>query len=210
MGDAGLSQATGLASLSHMSDLSPLGRALSLRTWRAALVGVAGALGIYALEQLVPAGWPRGAVASVAWLAFGLGALVAAMHAAQTTLGRDRLPWIFVTLAAGAWTIGMLVRSAFLIAEIAVPTPGLDDIAHLTAAALLIFGFIAMLRGQRLAIYALLLDSGAVVLLLLAAIALLLSSALASEMKQAPLVTTVVLLYAVLWSGATGAAVVAA
>jgi diguanylate cyclase (GGDEF)-like protein len=45
-----------------------------------------------------------------------------------------------------------------------------------------------------------------VVLLLLAAIALLLSSALASEMRQAPVVTTVILLYAVLWSGATGAA----
>jgi len=189
-----------------MSDLSRLGRALSLRTWRAALVGVAGTLGLYALEQIIPSGWPRGAVASAAWLALGLGAMVTAMHAAQTTSGRDRSPWIFVTLAAGAWTIGMLVRSAFLIADVAMPTPGLDDIAHLTAAALLILGFIAMLRGQRLAIYALLLDSGAVVLLLLAAIALLLSSALASEMKQAPLVTTVVLLYAVLWSGATGAA----
>ena len=189
-----------------MSDLSRLGRALSLRTWRAALVGVAGTLGLYALEQIIPSGWPRGAVASAAWLALGLGAMVTAMHAAQTTSGRDRSPWIFVMLAAGAWTIGMLVRSAFLIADVAMPTPGLDDIAHLTAAALLILGFIAMLRGQRLAIYALLLDSGAVVLLLLAAIALLLSSALASEMKQAPLVTTVVLLYAVLWSGATGAA----
>jgi len=189
-----------------MSDLSRLGRALSLRTWRAALVGVAGTLGLYALEQIIPSGWPRGAVASAAWLALGLGAMVTAMHAAQTTSGRDRSPWIFVMLAAGAWTIGMLVRSAFLIADVAMPTPGLDDIAHLTAAALLILGFIAMLRGQRLAIYALLLDSGAVVLLLLAAIALLLSGALASEMKQAPLVTTVVLLYAVLWSGATGAA----
>jgi diguanylate cyclase (GGDEF)-like protein len=189
-----------------MSEISPLGRALSLRSWRAALVGVAGALVVYGLEQVAPAGWPRGAVVSVAWLAFGLGAMVAAMRAAQTTPGRERLPWIFVMLAVGAWTIGMLVRSAFLIADVAMPTPGLDDVGHLTAAALLILGFIAILRGQRLAIYALLLDSGAVVLLLLAAIALLLSSALASEMKQAPVVTTVVLLYAVLWSGATGAA----
>ena len=129
---------------------------------------------------------------------------MAALRAAQTTPGRERLPWIFVTFAAGAWTIGMLVRSAFVIAEIPIPTPGLDDVAHLSAAALLVFGFIAMLRGQRLAIYALLLDSGAVVLLLLAAIALLLSSAIASEMKQEPLVATIVLLYAVLWSGATG------
>lgn len=189
-----------------MSDLSPLGRALSLRSWRAALLGIAGAFGVFGVEQLVPAGWPRGAVASVAWLAFGLGAMVAAMRAAQTTPGRARLPWIFVSIAVGAWTVGMLVRSAFLIADLASPTPNLDDVGHLSAAALLILGFIAMLRGQRLAIYALLLDSGAVVLLLLAAIALLLSSALASAMKQEPLVTTVVLLYAVLWSGATGAA----
>ena len=195
-----------VTSLVPVSDLSPFGRALSLRSWRVALMGTAGAFGVYGLEQLAPAGWPRGAVASVAWLAFGMGAMVAAMRAAQTTPGRERLPWVLVMLAVGAWTAGMLVRSAFLIAEVAMPTPGLDDVAHLSAAALLILGFIAMLRGQRLAIYALLLDAGAVVLLLLAAIALLLSSALASEMKQAPLLTTVVLLYAVLWSGATGAA----
>jgi diguanylate cyclase (GGDEF)-like protein len=189
-----------------MSELTPLGRALALRSWRAAAVGAAGALGVYALEQLVPAGWPRGALASVAWLAFGLGAMVAAMRAARTTAGRERLPWIFVTLAVGAWTLGMLVRSVFLIAEVSIPTPGLDDVGHLTAAALLILGFVAIVRGQRLAIYALMLDSGAVVLLLLAAIVLLLSSWLASELRQAPLVTSVILLYAVLWSGATGAA----
>jgi diguanylate cyclase (GGDEF)-like protein len=206
VGDAGVPTPSALASLSSMSDLSPLGRALALRSWRVGLIGIAGAGGVYALEQLAPAGWPRGAVASVAWLALGLGAMVAALRAAQTTPGRERLPWMFVAFAVGAWTIGMLVRSAFLIAEVAIPTPSLDDIGHLTAAALLILGFIAMLRGQRLAIYALLLDSGAVVLLLLAAIALLLSSALASEMRQEPVLTTVVLLYAVLWSGATGAA----
>ncbi|HEV8670341.1 MAG TPA: sensor domain-containing diguanylate cyclase [Candidatus Limnocylindria bacterium] len=189
-----------------MNDQSPLARALALRSWRGGLVGVIGALAVYGLELLTPAGWPRGAVASVALLALGLGALVAAKRAADTTIGRARLPWVFVALAAAAWTVGMLVRSAFVIADVAIPTPSLDDVAHLSAAALLIFGFIAMLHGQRLAIYALLLDAGAVVLLLLAAIALLLSSALASEMRQEPLVTTVILLYAVLWSGATGAA----
>jgi diguanylate cyclase (GGDEF)-like protein len=189
-----------------MSDLSPLGRALALRSWRAALVGIAGAFVVFGVELLAPAGWLRGAVASFGWLVFGLGALLTAMRAADMTPGRERLPWTFVALAVAAWTIGMIVRSAFVIAGVPIPTPGIDDVSHLIAAALLIFGFIAMVRGQRLAIYALLLDSGAVVLLLLAAIALSLSSALASEMKQEPLVTTVVLLYAVLWSGATGAA----
>ena len=189
-----------------MSDLSPFRRVLALRSWRATGVGIAGAVAIFGLEQLVPAGWPRAALASVAWLAFGLGAMVTAARAAEATPGRDRLPWVFVAIAVGAWTVGMVVRSAFLVADVAIPTPGLDDVAHLIAAALLILGFVAMVRGQRLAIYALILDSGAVVLLLLAAIALLLSSAIASEMSQAPIVTTVVLLYAVLWSGATGAA----
>ena len=189
-----------------MSDLSPLRRALALRSWRAAFLGIAGACALFGIEQLAPAGWPRGAFAAVGWLAFGMGAIVAAKHAADTTPGREKLPWVFVALASGTWTIGMLVRSAYLIADVAIPTPSLDDAGHLTAAALLIFGFIAMLRGQRLALYALILDSGAVVLLLLAGMGLLLSSALASEMNQAPLFTTVVLLYAVLWSGATGAA----
>jgi diguanylate cyclase (GGDEF)-like protein len=189
-----------------VSDLSPLRRALALRSWRAALLGLAGAFALFGVEQLAPAGWPRGAVASVGWLALGMGAIVAAKRAADTTPGREKQPWVFVALAAGAWTIGMLVRSVYLIADVAIPTPGLDDAGHLIAAALLVFGFIAMLRGQRLALYALILDSGAVVLLLLAAIVLLLSSALASEMKQEPFFTTIVLLYAVLWSGATGAA----
>ena len=189
-----------------MSDFSTLGRPVLLRSWRIALLGLVAAFAVYGLEQLAPAGWPRGAIASVALLAFGLAAMVTALRAAETTPGRERLPWIFVGLASGAWTLGMVVRSAFLIADIPIPTPSLDDVGHLSAAALLILGFIAMLRGQRLAMYALLLDAGAVVLLLLAAIALLLSSALASEMRQEPLVTTIVLLYAVLWSGATGAA----
>jgi len=83
-------------------------------------VGVAGVCAVYGLELLASAGWPRGAVASVAWLALGLGAIVTAMRAAQTTPGRERLPWVFVALAAGAWTIGMLVRSAFVIAEVAL------------------------------------------------------------------------------------------
>lgn len=195
-----------MTSLSSVSDLSPLGRALALRSWRAALLAIAGAFLVFGLEQLAPTGWPRGALASGAWLAFGLGAMVAAARAAETTPGRDRLPWVFVAIAVGAWTVGMIVRSAFLVADVAIPTPGLDDATHLGAASLLILGFVAMVRGRRLAVYALVLDSGAVVLLLLAALALLLSSALASEMKQEPVATTVILLYAVLWSGATGAA----
>jgi hypothetical protein len=73
-------------------------------------VGIAGAVAIFGLEQLVPAGWPRAALASVAWLAFGLGAMVTAARAAETTPGRDRLPWVFVAIAVGAWTVGMVVR----------------------------------------------------------------------------------------------------
>ena len=75
-----------------MSDLSPFRRVLALRSWRATGVGIAGAVAIFGLEQLVPAGWPRAALASVAWLAFGLGAMVTAARAAETTPGRDRLP----------------------------------------------------------------------------------------------------------------------
>jgi diguanylate cyclase (GGDEF)-like protein len=188
-----------------VSHLNPVGGPAP-RSWRAAFAGAVAAFAIYGLEQLVPAGWPRGAVASVAWLAFGLGAVVAAARAAQAAPARERLPWVFVTLAVGAWTIGMLVRSAYLIADVPMPTPSLDDALHLAAAVLLILAFMASVRGQRLAIYALLLDSAAMVLLLLAALALLLSSARASEMSHEPLVTTVVLLYAILWAAATGAA----
>src|SRR5437879_11888028 len=105
VGRAGLPAAAQLRNLFSVSDLSPLRRALALRSWRAALVGLVGVLAVYGLEQLAPAGWPRGAVASVAWLALGLGAIVAALRAAQPPPGRGRPPWAFVTLAAGAWTI---------------------------------------------------------------------------------------------------------
>ena len=71
------------------------GRPVFLRSWRIALVGVVAAFAVYGLEQLAPAGWLRGAIASLALLAFGLAAMVTALRAAETTPGRERLPWTF-------------------------------------------------------------------------------------------------------------------
>ncbi|HEV8228592.1 MAG TPA: sensor domain-containing diguanylate cyclase [Candidatus Limnocylindria bacterium] len=180
-------------------------RMFALRSWRALAIGTVGALFVYGAEQILP-GPARNALVSTAWLGFGLAAVATTTRAMRATPSRERLSWMFIALACAAWTGGMVVRAAYLVAEAPLSSPGLDDVGHLVAGALFICAFIALLRGRRLAIYAALLDTGAVVLVLLAAIALSLSSLLASEMAHDPVFTTVVLAYAALWSGATGAA----
>ena len=82
-----------------MSDLSTPQRAPARRSWRATLLAGAAALVVFGIEQLVPTGWPRAAVASVGFLSVGLGAAVLTLRAAATTPGRARLTWIFVALA---------------------------------------------------------------------------------------------------------------
>lgn len=179
---------------------------LARRSWQGFFVGLASVALVYLVELLVPSGWPRAAVVSVGWFGIGLGATLAAARAARAARPPERAPWLLITLGSAAWTIGMLTRSVYLIAESPIPSPSLADIATLAAAGSFGGGFVAFLRGQRLAIYALLLDAGAVLLLLLAAIVLMLTRVLASGMTQDPFFTTFAITQGILWAAATGAA----
>src|SRR5688572_29248139 len=110
-------------------------------SWRALAAGLLGAFAIYAAEQMLPPGWQRSALASVAWLAFGLAAIAASLRAVSVATLRERLPWTFIAASSAAWTLGTLIRSAYLIAETPLPTPSAADVGYLGAAGLLILGF---------------------------------------------------------------------
>ncbi len=179
---------------------------LARRSWQGFFIGLASVLLVYGVEQVVPQGWPRAAVASVGLFGIGLGATLATLRAVRAARPRERAPWVFISLGCASWTAGMLARAVYLIAEAPIPSPSIAEIATLAAAASFGCGFVAFLRGQRLAIYALLLDAGALLLLLLAAMVLLLTRVIASGMVEDPFFTTFAILHGVLWAAASGAA----
>ncbi|HUQ42192.1 MAG TPA: sensor domain-containing diguanylate cyclase, partial [Candidatus Limnocylindrales bacterium] len=99
------------------------------------------------------------------------------------------------------------MRSAVLIAERTVDSPNFADACALIAAVLFGAGFVALLQGNRLSIYALLLDAAAVVLTMLAAIAFAVQDVFLLEMTTDPVATTVVVMYTILYAAATTAAI---
>ena len=53
----------------------------------------------------------------------------------------------------------MLSRFAYLMADVQLDSPSFSDAAAIAAAVFFGFGFVAFLRGHRLAVYALILDA---------------------------------------------------
>ncbi len=169
-------------------------------------LGLAGLAVTFLLELAVPAGWPRSAVAALGSLGFSLGAVGRVAQAAAASHRRERLPWLLIGGGVVAWMLGMLIRSTFLVASLPVDAPNIADVAALLAAVLFGCGFVAFLRGHRLAVYALLLDAAAVVLVVVAAIAFVVQDIFVTEMNSDPATATTVLLYTVLYSAAAAAA----
>lgn len=165
-----------------------------------------GLVATFALELAAPAGWQRSAVAALGWLGFALGATGRVAQALSASHERERLPWLFIGGGVIAWTVGMLVRSAFLVAGLALQVPSVSDLAALVAAVLFVGGFVAFLRGQRLAVYALLLDAASVALVMVASVAFAVQDLFVTEMSSDPAAATVVLLYTILYAGAAAAA----
>ncbi len=182
------------------------GRVLRRRSDKELVAGLAGLAFVYVAEQLLPPGGPRSVMVSLGWLGFAIGALFGCARALVAAHRRERLPWVLVGAGVVAWTFGQMTRAAFLIAELEPPSPGIADAAALTAAVLFGVGFVAFLRGQRLAVYALVLDAGAVTLAMVAVLAFVVQDVFIGEMRADPLATSVVLLYTLLYSAATGAA----
>jgi len=184
-----------------------LARALPRDSDRQLTLGIIGLVVAYALEQLAAPGYLRSAMAAMGWLGFSLGALGRIGQAINAARRRERLPWLFIGAGVVAWIAGMFARSTFLIADLTPDSPSFADAAALVAAVLLGCGFVALVRGHRLAIYALLLDASAVVLVLVSLIAFAVQDVFLVEMDTDPVATTTVLLYTLIYAAATTAAV---
>jgi diguanylate cyclase (GGDEF)-like protein len=184
-----------------------LARLLPRNSDRQLTAGILGLVSAYALEQLAAPGYLRSAMAAMGWLGFSVGALGRISQAVVAARRRERLPWLFIGAGVVAWIAGMLARSLFLIAEITPASPSFADAAALVAALLLGCGFVALVRGHRLAVYALLLDAIGVVLVLVALIAFAVQDIFLVEMNTDPVATTTVLLYTLIYAAATTAAV---
>lgn len=187
--------------------MTALGALLRRGSDRRLALGVSGLLLAYAIELLSPAGDIRSAMAAMAWIGFSLAALGRVALAVRTAPERERLSWLFIGAGVVAWIVGMGVRSAFLIAGIEANIPNLADTCALLAAVFFSAGFVAQLRGHRLAVYALFLDAGAAVLTMVAVIAFAVQDVFLVEMSADPVATWTVLLYTMLYAVATTAAV---
>ncbi len=187
--------------------MNRLARALPRDSDRQLTLGIIGLVVAYALEQLAAPGYLRSAMAAMGWLGFSLGALGRIGQAINAARRRERLPWLFIGAGVVAWIAGMFARSTFLIADLTPDSPSFADAAALVAAVLLGCGFVALVRGHRLAIYALLLDASAVVLVLVSLIAFAVQDVFLVEMDTDPVATTTVLLYTLIYAAATTAAV---
>src|SRR5436309_3021142 len=149
-------------------------------------LGIAGLVAAYALELVAPQGWPRAAVGALGALGFSLGALGRAGFAIAAAHRRERLPWIFIGAGVAAWLVGMLTRYVFLVIEVPMDSPSFADAAALAAAVLFSCGFVAFLRGHRIAVYSLVLDAASAVLVMVAAIAFAVQDVFLVEMDADP------------------------
>ncbi|HZP97046.1 MAG TPA: sensor domain-containing diguanylate cyclase [Candidatus Limnocylindria bacterium] len=186
--------------------MTALRRALTRGSDQQLALGLAGLAAAFALELAASPGWQRSAVAALGSLGFALGAVGRVGQAAAASHRRERLPWLFIGAGVTAWMSGMLLRSLFLIAEVPFDSPNIADAAALFAAVLFGCGFIAFLRVDRFAVYALLLDAGSVVLVVVAAMAFTVQDIFVNEMDVDPAGATTVLLYTILYAAAAAAA----
>jgi diguanylate cyclase (GGDEF)-like protein len=169
---------------------------------------VIGAALVYWVEQLLPDDFARSAVADFAWTAAGIGAVLGTARAVRASHGNDRMVWLLFWAGSVSWLVGQLVRDATEIGGLVLSSPLVADLGFLAAAPLWTIALVLLLRrhGQRLALYALLLDVGAVVLTLIAAVTLFLTTTLATDLARDPQATAVAVLYPLVYVAATAAA----
>jgi diguanylate cyclase (GGDEF)-like protein len=169
---------------------------------------VIGAALVYAIEQLLTDDLARCAVADFAWTAAAIGAIVGTGRAVRASRGSDRMVWLFFSMGSFSWLVGQLLRDAAEVGGLTMPSPLVVDLGFLTAAPIWTIALVLLLRqhGQRLTLYALVLDVSAVVLTLIAAVTLYLATTLATDVGRDPQATAVAVLYPLLYVAATAAA----
>ena len=177
----------------------------SSRSYLAALIG---AVLVYVAEQLVPDAYARGALADLAWTGAALASVVGTTHAVRWAKRDDRLAWLCFLGGSIAWLLSQLARDAFEVAGAAFLLHPWMDVGFLAAAPIWTIGLVLLLRryGQRLALYALVLDVGAVVLTLGAGVLVYLSSLVLDVAQDDPVFAAGAVLFPLLYVAATGAA----
>jgi diguanylate cyclase (GGDEF)-like protein len=169
---------------------------------------VIGAALVYAIEQLLTDDFARCAVADFAWTAAAIGAIFGTGRAVRASRGSDQIVWLLFCAGSVSWLVGQLVRDAADISGLHTPSPLLADLGFMTAAPVWTIALVLLLRrhGQKLTLYALVLDVGAVVLTLVAGVTLFLGTTLAADVARDPQASAVAVLYPLLYVAATAAA----
>src|SRR5205823_7744043 len=169
---------------------------------------VIGAVVVYGIEQLLTDDFARCAVADFAWTAAAIGAIFGTARAVRASRGDDRMVWLLFLAGSVSWLAGQIVRDATEVGQLPMPSPLVADLGFMTAAPLWTIGLVLLLRrhGQRLALYALVLDIGAVVLTLGAGVLVYLSSLVLDVAHEDPVFAAVAVLFPLLYVAATGAA----
>ncbi|OLB92224.1 MAG: hypothetical protein AUI15_21460 [Actinobacteria bacterium 13_2_20CM_2_66_6] len=169
---------------------------------------VIGAAFIYGIEQLLTDDFARCVVADFAWSAAAIGAIFGTARAVRASRGSDRMVWLLFCAGSVSWLIGQLLRDLADVGGLHMPSPLVADLGFMTAAPVWTIALVMLLRrhGQKLTLYALVLDVGAVVLTLVAAVTLFLATTLATDVARDPQASAVAVLYPLLYVAATAAA----
>ena len=169
---------------------------------------VIGAAVVYGLEQVLTDDFARCAVADFAWTAAAVGAIFGTARAVRASRDRDRMVWLLFCAGSVSWLVGQLLRDAAEIGAVPMPSPLVADLGFMTAAPIWTIALVLLLRrhGQRLTLYALILDVGAVVITLGAAVTLYLATTLATDVGRDPQASAVAVLYPLMYVAATAAA----
>jgi diguanylate cyclase (GGDEF)-like protein len=169
---------------------------------------VIGAAVVYLIEQLLIDDFARCVVADFTWTTAAIGAIFGTARAVRASRGKDRMVWLLFCAGSVSWLVGQLMRDAVEIGGLRLPSPLIADLGFMTAAPVWTIALVLLLRrhGQRLTLYALVLDVAAVVLTLVAAVTLFLATNLASDMARDPQASAVAVLYPLLYVAATAVA----
>ena len=172
------------------------------------IAAVIGAAFVYGVEQLLKDDFARCVVADFAWTAAAVGAIFGTARAVHASREKDRMVWLLFCAGSVSWLVGQLLRDAAEVGGLPIPSPLIAELGFMTAAPIWTIAFVLLLRrhGQRLTLYALVLDVGAVVLTLAAAVTLFLATTLATDVSRDPQGSAVAVLYPLLYVAATAAA----
>jgi diguanylate cyclase (GGDEF)-like protein len=181
---------------------------LARRSSRWYIAALVGAVLLYVAEQLLPEGYAREVLGNLALTGAALGAVVGTARAVRRAKRDDRPVWLCFLAGSFAWLVSQLAQGALELARAPFLSHPWIDVGFLAAAPLWTIGLVLLLRGhgQRLALYALVLDVGAVVLTLGAGVLVYLSSLVLGVAEEDPAFAAVAVLFPLLYVAATGAA----